>query len=481
MTFTPIDWIIFFSVPALAWILSLHKRQIGTWRGYFLANAGIGKGGSVATYFGANLTFTAIFLILSEEAYKRGVWVFAVPVFWLAGTLFLYWSYPRIQRYVQEGKTLHQAIGEAFESVGMQRWASFWTIVAFVGTVGLEFYGGIRLLEWANLPFFHAVFVAMLLAFAVGTFTMTGGFRGVMLADVVLDIVAGIGTLILLFSLAQLVWSKQTIPMIVGAGNAASLTDNILFVVGMGIIFFPFQLCALDSWQRFASWKHEKNAAPQWLLWGSLGLALAYCAPILIGITVRAYGLGIPGTNDHPLKWFLDYIHLKPVLIGIVLTGFFAAILSTADELLNCCALSLLFDIIRIPRSNEQRTDVQERRLVLSGQLYTGFFAIASAMLALLAVKYERNISDMAIAVFSGQVLFTFPLFLLMFFPEKAKGLAGTAKRSMIIGFMGIILIVITGWALKDRTISDAAPIGGTILSLLIYLPQIPKLLRRNS
>jgi sodium/pantothenate symporter len=482
VTLSPIDWIIFLGVPAVAWVISQRKRQLGTWRGYFLANGTIGGAGSAATYFGANLTFTSIFLILSDEAYKRGAWVFAIPVCWLIGTLVLALIYPKIRPFIQEGKTLHQVLGKSFNSSSIQKWASLWTIVAFVGTITLEFYGGIRLLQWAQMPFFQAVSLAMFLAFVVAAFTATGGFRGVAFADIILDIVTLAGTIILLgwvYYFPVAVTSHQVIST---GTQTIGLGENIMFVVGMIIIFIPFQLCALDSWQRFAAWNNnnKKQTTPKWLFIGSLFLCLAYCVPILIGITLKTHGV-VVGVADHPLKVFLDSIHLPPVSIGIVFAGFLAAIFSTADELLNCCALSFLFDTIQIPRSDPKRSESQEKQIVISGQLYTGLFALVSAGLAILAIKFERNISDMAIAVFSGQVLFTVPLMLALFFPQKAMKLAKTAKWSMIAGFIGIVFLVALGWMQNDRSISDAAPIGGMLISLLIYLPHIFKSRSRQS
>ncbi len=147
----------------------------------------------MSAYVGANLTFTTIILILSEEGFKRGVWTFAVPLFWLVGTAFLLFCYPKMKPFIIEGMTLHQVLAQQYDDVTLQRWASLWTIIAFVGTVALEFYGGIRLFQWAGVPLLANVSLALLLAFIVSSFTAMGGFRGVAYSDLFMDGVALVG------------------------------------------------------------------------------------------------------------------------------------------------------------------------------------------------------------------------------------------------------------------------------------------------
>jgi len=428
-----------------------------------------------AVYFGANLTFTSIFLILSEQAYLRGVWVLSVPFFWVLGTLLFLRLYPRLRPFFQDGLTLHQALRQTFDSPALQRWASLWTIVAFVGTVSLEFYGGIRLLQWTNLPLFVDVSLALLLAFVVGFFTVSGGFRGVAAADIWLDVIALCGT-ILLFVYCATTWIYS--PSATGAApgpmvSSPGLIDNLLFVVAMGAIFVPFQLCTLDTWQRLGAWERRGESPRSWLLGGSVLLALAYCVPILIGMYVRSTGDQV-AASSHVLRVFIEKMHIGPVLLGLVFSGFVAAIFSTADELLNCCGLSLLFDAFQIPRVKKERSDAEEGRIVVAGQFYTTAFGFVAAMIALLALRFDRLISDISLAIFSGQVVFTFPLFAAIFVPKLCPRLKGAAVYSMIAAFAVAVCSVFAGWILNDRVFCDAAPllaagVGGVVFGLPFF------------
>jgi Na+/proline symporter len=468
MSFKALDWAIFFIVPIAAWIIGNIWRQRGTWRGYFLAQGKLNTRGVAAAYFGANLTFTTIFLVLSEEGYRRGYWAFSIPVFWVLGTGLFVWCYGRLRPFTVQGLTLHQVLGETFKSPSLQRWASLWTIVAFVGTVGLEFYGGLRLLQWTHLPLPADIVAALLLAFTVSALTATGGFRGVATADQLLDVVTLIGIVILAWYAIQIFWTAP--------GNAPSaplsnvpLFDNILFTVAMGILFLPFQFCTLDSWQRLGAWNKRNDKSPAgWLIGAGTLLALAYCVPIVIGIATRRLA---SADGVHPFKTFLDSIALRSGLAGIVFAGLMAAVFSTADELLNCCGLSLLFDVYQIPRTDSNRTSSQEATLVASGQFYTALFSFLAAAIAVVALRFDRKISDIAVAVFSAQVVFIFPLSSALFTPLISPRLATVARRSMLGGFCAAMLCLAAGWALKDQSTIDGAPVVAFIVAGLWFVP----------
>lgn len=473
MIFGFFDWLIFLGVPVIAWVIGSRSRgNSNSWRGYFLARGNLNTTSVAAVYFGANLTFTTIFLILSEETYMRGPWVFSVPIFWVVGTIVFIYVYPWLKPFINHGMTLHQALGGTFQSRSLQRWASLWTILAFVGTVTLEFYGGIRLLQWTHLPLFVDVSLALLLAFVVGLFTVTGGFRGIAAADIFLDIVALAGTVLLLVFMLRSDLSP-TLDVVNTSSLLApqpALVDNIFFAIGMGIIFIPFQLCTLDTWQRLGGWQKRNESPKKWLLSGSILLALAYCVPILIGMHVRSTGAAIP-IQSHALKVFLDNAHITPGLLGLVFAGFVAAIFSTADELLNCCGLSLLFDTFQIQRDKPERSEVEEMRLVSSGKFYTTLFGFVSAMIALLAMKYGRQISDISLAVFSGQVVFTLPLIFVLFAPQLCPRLARAAMASMLFSFVAAIVAVIIGWVMNAKVICDAAPLLALSVGIITFGP----------
>jgi len=471
------DWIIILAVPILAYIIGSRKRDGNTWRGYFLANSQMSPLSAGATYIGANLTFTSIFLIVSEESYKRGIWAFTIPIFWILGTIVFILLYPKIKAFTSKSMTLHQAIGSVFKSPSIKMYASFWTIIAFLGTVALEYYGGIKLLKAAGIPMLTNLSIALILVLAVTAFTAKGGFRGVARADIFLDIILLFGTILLGLGLVEfvsnLVFNSQSLSQLqIGIPPPLpNLLDNVTFVIAMFIIFVPFQLCTLDSWQRVSAAEKSEKSPTKFLLIGTIILALAYCIPIFIGIQLRGKGIIIP-EDSFALFEFIKFLNIPPAMIGIILAGFIAAIISTADELLNCCSLSFLFDALGIERVDKNRDEKDEIKLISSGKFYTGVAGFVAALIALgfvtMTYIFKKDISDIALAVFSGQIVFTIPLFYVFFNQDKAPRIAKTIKWSMIFSFITSITLVFIGWISKDKVFSDSAPIGGFVVAALI-------------
>lgn len=461
-----IDWLIIVAVPLTAWALAAHGRNkagaFGTFRGYFLALGRLSTTSVAATYIGANLTFTSIFLILSLEAHKRGAWVLSVPFFWIIGTGVTVAVYPRMRPHIERGRTLHQTLGDVFNSPNLQRWAATWTIVAFVGTVALEFYGAILLISWAGVPLLSTLIIAMALAYVVAAFTISGGMRGIARADIFLDVVTFGGALILAVAVAQ----QMPLRSIPRAALLPVLEDQWLFVLSMGVLFIPFQVCTLDSWQRLLAWREKPDSPGRWLWSGGAALAAAYCIPVFLGVVASAKGLAGP-TSVQPLEAILHWIQLSPVLLGVCVAGFLGAVLSTCDELLNCASMALLTDLWDL-RLGEQASPAESARYFASGKFYTGLFALVSAGLAVLAVWFGRAISDLALALFSAQVAFAWPLGVALFAPNAAPSLARSASAAMAGSSLTAIGMVAGGWMYGSEELTAAAPIGAFVVAGLI-------------
>lgn len=469
MSFTALDWTIFLAVPLLAWLLAVRARRkaglLGTYRGYFLAQGLLGTGSVAATYIGANLTFTSIFLMLCEESFHRGWWVLVIPLFWLLGTFLFLAAYPRLRPHLLAGRTLHQTLGHVFAAPRLQKWASFWTIIAFVGTVTLEFYGGIFLVSWAGIPLFHSVAIVLFLAFAVTAFTVSGGMRGVAVADILLDLASLASVVILLLALRP----HFDVSASIHRDLAAPVTeDQILFGIAMLFLILPAQLCTLDSWQRLLAWKDADRSPAGWLLGGSLLLVLAYSTPVAIGAWLRDSGAGAPGAE--PLQLALSAFALPPGLLGLCFAGLAGAMLSTADELLNCASLSLLADLWQVPL-NKDRSGAENQKLFSRGKLFTAVFGFLSAALAVLALRYGREIRDLAVATFSAQIVFVWPLLIALLTPRLAPKLAKSAVLSMVSAGLVAFVLVSLSWSVGDPELAEGAPIASFLVAGLILGP----------
>jgi hypothetical protein len=195
-------------------------------------------------------------------------------------------------------------------------------------------------------------------------------------------------------------------------------------------------------------------------------LAAEYCVPIALGVWVRSSGIGLDSPAQ-PLRAALGSFSLPPGVLGLCFAGLAGAMLATSDELLNCSSLSLLADLWNIPFGGDRST-AENERLALSGKFYTGIFGLVSATLAIAAVRYGREIRDMALAIFSAQVVFVWPLLVTFFSPKLAPKLARSAIWAMGLAAFTALSLVAGSWITDDRTLADAAPLGAFFVAAIV-------------
>lgn len=463
---TPTDWIIIAIVPLVAWLLVRRKPPADNWKTYYFFNGNLTKLDFSSLYFGANITFTTIFLILSTEAYQRGVVVFCIPLFWILGSILFAWSYPKLAIYFNRDVTLHRAIGEAFQSRSLMRAAGLWTIVAFVGTVALEFYGAIKLMEWLSVPLLHSITIALIVGAICGSFTVYGGLRGAAVANRFLDFATILAVFVIIFFAASADWGAASLAgLATSKGEMVDASDTPMFVIAMLILFLPFQFCTLDTWQRCSASKSLPNQKRRFIATGTV-VATVFCLPIMLGILAQARTKS--GASSYALKEALFTLGLGPMWLGIVVAGFIAAIISTADSLLNCSSYSLLLDVIGLDPKQADASKKNNDRLVSSGKCYTFVFCLIAAVLAACFAALEESLSQIAIAVLSAQVVFIIPLLILVWLPKWAARLAHPVLLATNAGFVVSVCLVIVGITRGDSMLSDAAPLGGLVVSLVI-------------
>jgi len=472
---------IIFLVPTIAFFLgrgvlnrSRANKKALNYIDYFLARQQLGSGGFLATFLGANLVFTAIFLILSYEAAHRGLWVLAIPIAFLLGTVLLACFYPKLKIYFDRDQTLHQALGSTFEPQGstgisIRRWTAIWTIISFVGLVGIEFYGGILLLKWAGEPVLNSITIVLLFAAICMGFTIAGGLRGVSAANACLDVATGVSALLLFWYLLRAPAFDLSTPSIVSHDFTPSLNDNLVFLVAAFVLFLPMPVCALDTWQRGVAWK-KRAEVWGWLLGGAFGIVIVSVVAILAGLYARKLGWSPQPTDLYPLRIVLEHLQFPTWTIGLVFAGFIAAILSTADELLNCCAYAWLVDFRQLRRNVDEATSA---RYIKSAKFYTGAFGYLAAAVGVICVATEGRIyiSGIFNAVAATQVVFFFPLLIALLRPTSAPKYRVAVKISMALAFASAVLSAIIGAVIggeDGRLLIDGGPLLALFLSTIV-------------
>ena len=158
-------------------------------------------------------------------------------------------------------------------------------------------------------------------------------------------------------------------------------------------------------------------------------------------VSARERTLGIMGAADRRAANDSDYVfitfilkYLPHGLIGLLVTAFFAAALSSKAAELNALGSTTTIDIYR----HLVRRDAADRHYVVASRLFTAFWGLVAIGFALFAHLAENLIQAVNIlgSIFYGVVL---GLFLVAFF---LKGIGGTAVFWAAIAAQALVFIL---------------------------------------
>ncbi|MEE4259072.1 MAG: sodium:solute symporter family protein, partial [Bacteroidales bacterium] len=302
---------------------------------------------------------------------------------------------------------------------------------------------------------------------AVG-YTVLGGLKAVIYTDTLQWIILLAGLIFIGIPMAYYkTGGLQTLidtvsPELLSLGNISWVT----FINWM-VTILPVWFVGMTLYQRIYAAKSVKQARKAWYIAGLFEWPLMAFMGVLLGLFARvAFEGGMfteigyaPGsTIDPEMGLPLLLRHILPIgLMGLLLSAYFSAILSTADSCLIAASGNILTDIIEkiVPGG------LSEKKILLYSKILTllvGIFAVFIALnmegvLQLMLYSYAIMVSGLLIPV----------LALLIY--KKPNTTA--ALSAMIAG--GTVTIVLT-------TIESKLPFGlasnifGIVVAALIYL-----------
>lgn len=336
-----------------------------------------------------------------------------------------------------------------------------------VDTAG-TLYGGAIMLKLI-LPEWPLWQIVAVLALSAGIYTIAGGLRAVMVTETVqavILLVASVFIAVFAFDKAG-GWDA-----VMAAVDPAKLSlirplDDpgvpwLGLVLGVPLLGFYFWCTNQFMVQRVLSAKDERHGR-----WGALFAGLLKL-PVL-------YVMVLPGTAAILLYPQLDkpdmvyptlIFDLLPAgLLGIVIAGFFAAIMSSIASTFNSAATLVTMDFVRPLRagagagaSTDALTPEQSRSLVRAGRITTFVFMVLAVLWAPQIERFE-SLWQYLQAVLAYAVPPVCALFLIGLFWRRAN--AAGALAAILVGLLG-------GGALFWANVLAADPLG---LHFLLVAP----------
>lgn len=317
----------------------MREKKNRTVLDYFFA-------GRTLPFWALSITFIASWwgagsaLSTADLAYEDGMgafWYYGVPV--LLSTFLMILGSRSIRRvgYLTQGQMMEARYSSKTSRILSLLILLFMTITAASQMVGIgDFFG-----TYLGLNYEVAVIVGTLV---VLVYSMFGGFRGVVLTDIIQFVLLLISAVVVfavaffhaggfqgIAQAAQLAGKTEYMSMSAGASK------YMMYVITFGCAW----MIQANVWQRISAAKSDKDAARMTIM--------SFAAYIPLYLIVVFTGMaGLVLYKEKPAGGIVTAVvldYMSPVLGAIVFIGISAAIMSTMDSLINTASMTLVMDL----------------------------------------------------------------------------------------------------------------------------------------
>lgn len=404
----------------------------------------------IASWWGAGSA-----LETADYAYREGMsafWIYGMPV--LASTFIMILGSAFIRRigYLTQGQIMQARYSSSTSKILAIMILFFMTLNAAVQMVGI----GEIFSAYLGINYGFAVILG---TFIVIIYSVFGGFKGVVITDIIQFILLFISALIVLVVAVYYSGGVVNIydkALIMRDENFFSFSygfeKNMVFVITFGLSW----VIQANVWQRISAAKNQQDATKMAVMSFFVYIPL-YLLVVFTGMAATALFTDMP-KGGVITAIVTEYMH--PVLGAFVFLGLSAAVMSTMDSLINTAAMTISLDIA--PKNYSD-----EKRLVLS-KLSTLIIAIVAIFLAL-AVRSILKLTFVASDIITSGVFI--PL-ILGFFWKRGNSYGANAYMIFGVIFAVYNLLIVQGLNLPVfyKVQSAWQAITGICISVLIYV-----------
>jgi len=294
-------------------------------------------------------------------------------------------------------------------------------------------------------------------------YTVIGGLKAVIYTDTIQWIILLFGLIFIAIPLSYKTIGGFDVIRLYVSSELVSLT-NIKWQTFINWMFtiIPIWFIAMTLYQRIYASKDRKTAQRAWFAAGLFEYPVMAFTGVLLGLYARVafengmfneYGFNAIEQIDEELGIPLLLKTVLPVgLMGLVLSSYFSAIMSTADSCLIAASGNIITDVLRIHKKK-------------NSLYFSQIITMSIGILALILALKMPNVLDLVLHSYSFMVSGMIVPVLAALFLKKPSSLA--ALLSMLSG---------GGLTLSLITFNVSLPLGldanifGITLSLLIFI-----------
>ncbi len=376
---------------------------------------------------------------------------------WLSGVLLI----PRIADLARKKGFL--SFPQFLEFIFDKRVALIAGIISAIGYLGFtssQILAGAKLASstFDGLSINHALLVMGTIAII---YTVIGGIKAVIYTDTIQWIILMAGLVLVALPIAYFkIGGAATITASLAPEFLSLTSVSWQQIVNWMFTIIPIWFIGMTLYQRIYAAKDTKTAQKGWFIAGFFEYPLMAFIGVVLGMFARVAMENnmLPGFNSSNLDAEMGLpILLKTILpvgfLGIVLSAYFSAIMSTADSCLMASSGNILTDVLKKHRSKNS--------LKLS-QILTLVVGIAALLLAL----KMTSVLELMLHSYSFMVSGMFIPVLAALFSKKPNSTA--ALTSMIVGGGTTLSLIISDWQLPLELDANLFGISAAFVSYLL-------------
>lgn len=415
--------LLLFGLQAVCLIASRRSmKALKTQNDYFLAGRGV-------RFFPLLMTFLAtqlgggLVLGSAEEAYRFGWWVLFYPLGVSLGLILLSLGIGHRLASFQIS-TVAQIFEVVYRSPWLKKVASLLSIATLFMILVAQVIGSQKFMLSLGLEssLWFIAFWAIVIAY-----TALGGLQAVVVTDI---IQAAFFIAVFLFTFAYIAYyppiALESLFETSSYSAGESFTFDTAKLYGWLLMPLLFMLIEQDMGQRcFAADNPSTVTKAAW--WAAIGTFIMGCIPVFFGILAERIGIQIPPGASVLMATIIETTN--PLITAMVGCAILAAIISTADSLINAIGSNLAQDFTIKGFSQEN---------VRLPQIASGLISLA----AIFCSFYFDNIVDLLVLSYELSVACLFvPIFAAMFkkqghFPSAILAIAAGATGFILFKFM---------------------------------------------
>ncbi len=331
--------------------------------------------------------------------------------------------------------------------------------IGYLGFTSSQILAGAKLASstFSNLSLNQALLAMGIVAVA---YTVLGGLKAVIYTDTVQWIVLMAGLIFVGLPFAYVkVGGLEAIRT--SLPESALSLSNISWqkIVNWMFTIIPIWFIGMTLYQRIYAAKDTRTAQRGWFIAGLFEYPLMAFIGVILGMFAKvALNNGLlPGYSVSNLDAEMGLpVLLRSILpigfLGIVLSAYFSAIMSTADSCLMAASGNILTDVLKKHNSKK-------------GLKYSQLLTLIIGVLALIIALKMTSVLELMLHSYSFMVSGMFVPVLAALFLKNPN--ADAALSSMIVGGITTLGLIISGFNLP---LGLDANIFGITLSLLVYL-----------